>query len=81
MLMNLKCKNCILHYAYLPVAFTANNVSAFEPLYDVDVPFHSSDAEGDSNSDYPPKTGFFRLHGVKQRFISYSQEDWDEMNK
>jgi len=53
----------------IKVAFTEYG----ETRYDVEVPYeHSTD-------DGKLVTGYFRIHGVDQYFLSYSQEDWDKM--
>jgi len=50
-----------------------------EPLYDIAVPFQHEDFDGEPEPDAPIKTGVFRLHKVRQWFLSYTQEDWDKM--
>lgn len=50
-----------------------------EPLYDVDIPFNHNDFDGEPEKGAPLKTGYFRLHGVRQWFLSYTQGEWDKM--
>lgn len=50
-----------------------------EPLYDVEVPFHHYDFDGELDPKAPVKNGFQRLYGLRQWFISYTQKDWDNM--
>lgn len=63
----------------IKVAFTEYG----ETRYDVEVPFDH--AEGDTDAPgYKPHTsterkGYFRIHGVDQWFLSYTQEEWDKM--
>jgi hypothetical protein len=61
------------------VAFTEHS----EPLYDVEVYFTHWDFNGEpepgSEDAKKNKTGFFRIHGLRQWFISYTQEEWDKM--
>jgi hypothetical protein len=45
-------------------------------LYDVEVPF-SAGPEGIDGDGVA--TGYFRIHGLDNWFISYTQEDWDKM--
>lgn len=70
----------ILHNCRITkIAFTDHN----DPLYDVDVPFtHYNYDEEDYDYGKPferAKTGFVRLHALRQWFLSYTQEDWDKM--
>jgi len=61
--------NGILQGKIIKVAFTEYG----ESRYDVEVPFdHTAD-------DGSPAKGYFRIHGVDQYFLSYTQEDWDAM--
>ncbi len=51
-----------------------------EPLYDVEIPFEHWDYDGEPDPKATePKTGFFRIHGLRQWFLSHTQEDWDKM--
>jgi hypothetical protein len=56
----------------IKVAFTEYG----ETRYDVEVPYHHY-----SDKDGQRMTSYFRIHGVDQYFLSYSQEDWDKINK
>lgn len=70
--------NGTLQGTVVKVAFTEHS----EPLYDVEIPFEHYDYEGEPglNSSMPEK-GFFRIHGLRQWFLSHTQEDWDKMQK
>lgn len=59
-----------LHGKIIKVAFTEHG----ETRYDVEVPF-THDDEGRN----PGSTGYFRIHGVDQYFLSYTQQEWDKM--
>ncbi len=52
-----------------------------EPLYDVEVPFLNSYTDSDevSESKQSEKMAFFRIHDLRQWFLSYTQEDWDKL--
>ena len=47
-----------------------------ETRYNVEIPFDHTDEK-----DGKPSTGYFRIHGVDQYFLSYTQEDWDKMQQ
>lgn len=48
-----------------------------ETRYDVEVPFAHTDYDGQQEVG---RTGYFRIHGVDQYFLSHTQEDWDKIN-
>lgn len=52
-----------------------------EPLYDIEVPFQHHDFDGEPGEGAPMKSGKFRLHKVRQWFLSYTQDDWDKMRQ
>lgn len=52
-----------------------------EPLYDIEVPFQHVDFDGEPDPNVAAKTGKFRIHKVRQWFLSYTQEEWDRMKK
>ena len=51
-----------------------------EPRYDVEIPFSKSDFNDPGEPNAGAK-GYFRIHDLPQWFLSYTQEEWDEMRK
>ena len=52
-----------------------------EPLYDVEVPFDHHDYDCEPAPGAPMLKGAFRIHGLRQWFLSHTQEDWDKMQQ
>lgn len=49
-----------------------------EVLYDIEIPYNTN--EGDFEPE-AGKRGHFRIHGVDQWFLSFTQEHWDKMRE
>lgn len=58
----------------IKVSFTEHG----EMRYDIEVPFAHTQNDGEPVA---ARRGYFRIHGVDQYFLSYTQEDWDKMRE
>jgi hypothetical protein len=47
-----------------------------ETRYNIEIPFDHTDYDEEQEAG---RTGYFRIHGVDQYFISYTQEEWDKI--
>lgn len=55
------------------VSFTKHD----EPLYDVEIPYKHTDYGGEQEAG---KTGYYRLHGIREWLLSHTQKDWDALH-